>query len=646
VTLGHYEQDNNLDNGPEAIEWIVLDVQEGKSLLISKYSLDAYNYADSRGLTEWKHCSLRRWLSETFFKEALSQAEQSMICISEIDNRLQNGTVSGSITNDTIFLISDWEAKNYFKSDEARECHATDYAKANGLVVNEKNICGWWLRTSDPERNTAGVVFRQGQVSSVQAFNSLGKFKYNNTIGIRPALWIDLEKIEEKLENEKTKATIVSEWEDYRTVGKTVTLGRYEQDNNPDNGLEAIEWTVLDVQDGKSLLISRYILDCKSFNDKTTQQYTWDKSGSRKWLNNDYLNEAFSNAEQKLLQEALLENAIEDSGKQIKGGSDTKDRVFLLSKSEVLQYFPGNEDRVCTATERAINQGLSTGKNGSGWWLRAPGYVDSSAYWNKYIPMRCIDDQGCLVYRTSSKLSGVRPAIWINLGAVDDVVSEAAIQKTWELLHKKGSTITFGRYEQDNSLDNGQEPIEWTVLDVQDGKALLISKYGLDSQPYSKSRQNTTWEWSNLRSWLNGEFLTKAFQSDEQKTILKGFIDNSRQQQIQDDISGGNDTYDRLFVLSYGEAVRYFAGDDNRSCKATDYAISQGAAINAENNCWWWLRSPAGSQTGALAQGGNMMEAITVLGDGSFTISSVNMEGRAVRPALWIDLNSDYFSID
>ena len=40
-----------------------------------------------------------------------------------------------------------------------------------------------------------------------------------------------------------------------------------------------------------------------------------------------------------------------------------------------------------------------------------------------------------------------------------------------------GDIITFGHYEQDNNLDNGAEPIEWIVLDVQDGKALLLSKY-------------------------------------------------------------------------------------------------------------------------------------------------------------------------
>ena len=33
VTFGRYEHDGNEENGPEEIEWIVLDVQDGKVLL-------------------------------------------------------------------------------------------------------------------------------------------------------------------------------------------------------------------------------------------------------------------------------------------------------------------------------------------------------------------------------------------------------------------------------------------------------------------------------------------------------------------------------------------------------------------------------------------------------------------------------------
>ena len=49
-----------------------------------------------------------------------------------------------------------------------------------------------------------------------------------------------------------------------------------------------------------------------------------------------------------------------------------------------------------------------------------------------------------------------------------------------------GDIVTFGRYEQDNNLDNGPEEIDWIVLDIQGDKALLLSKYGLDAKQYNR----------------------------------------------------------------------------------------------------------------------------------------------------------------
>ncbi|MBP3696995.1 MAG: hypothetical protein J6J45_05560, partial [Clostridia bacterium] len=66
-----------------------------------------------------------------------------------------------------------------------------------------------------------------------------------------------------------------------------------------------------------------------------------------------------------------------------------------------------------------------------------------------------------------------------------------------------GDYITFGSYEQDNDLSNGKEPIEWLVLDKQDGKVLVISKYALDAKPYNDEYVDVTWETCTLRSWLN-----------------------------------------------------------------------------------------------------------------------------------------------
>lgn len=82
-----------------------------------------------------------------------------------------------------------------------------------------------------------------------------------------------------------------------------------------------------------------------------------------------------------------------------------------------------------------------------------------------------------------------------------------------------GDIMTYGHYEQGNDLDNGLEPVEWTMLDVQDGWALLLSRYALDAKPYHEAREDDTWKsygvvyWDTctLRAWLNGEFLEATF---------------------------------------------------------------------------------------------------------------------------------------
>ena len=81
VRYGHYEQDNDLNNGKEEIEWVVLAVLDRKSLLISKYGLDARPYNLSFKAIKWETCSLRRWLNNDFFKTAFTLKEQSAITL-------------------------------------------------------------------------------------------------------------------------------------------------------------------------------------------------------------------------------------------------------------------------------------------------------------------------------------------------------------------------------------------------------------------------------------------------------------------------------------------------------------------------------------------------------------------------------------
>ena len=83
---------------------------------------------------------------------------------------------------------------------------------------------------------------------------------------------------------------------------------------------------------------------------------------------------------------------------------------------------------------------------------------------------------------------------------------------------KPGDIVIFGSYEQDNDESNGTEDIEWLVLDNTDGKLLVISKDILNYMRYSET--TTVWEYSDLRTWLNGEFYDLAFSDDEKSSIV------------------------------------------------------------------------------------------------------------------------------
>ena len=213
---------------------------------------------------------------------------------------------------------------------------------------------------------------------------------------------------------------------------------------------------------------------------------------------------------------------------------------------------------------------------------------------------------------------------------------------------KTGSIVTFGTYPQTKE-GTDQTPIEWIVLEYDEAnhRALLLSRYGLDAVPYNTEIKDITWEECTLRAWLNGEFLNKAFSTEEQSAILVTNVDNSKSQGYSEwDTDGGNNTQDRIFLLSYTEANQYLGvtPDDRDNTRArvapTAYAVAQGAyadsnsqTVDGEPAGWWWLRSPGYFQ----------FFAAYVKYDGSLYHDYVDYDRGVVRPAFWLNLESDIF---
>ena len=190
-------------------------------------------------------------------------------------------------------------------------------------------------------------------------------------------------------------------------VGDIVEFGSYEQDNDTSNGKEAITWKVQAKENGKTLLISEYALDCKQY-DKGFDAVTWETSSIRKWLNGEFMQVAFSKSEQKLITKITVKNPNNNEF-GTKGGKNTQDKIFLPSIAEAEKYFASDEARACAPTAYAVANGAWKRDNESClWWLRSPG--DTQTYATVVRTDGWVDVFGTAACDSSA----VRPALWVN----------------------------------------------------------------------------------------------------------------------------------------------------------------------------------------------------------------------------------------
>lgn len=202
-----------------------------------------------------------------------------------------------------------------------------------------------------------------------------------------------------------------------------------------------------------------------------------------------------------------------------------------------------------------------------------------------------------------------------------------------------GESVTFGSYEQDNDGGNGSAPIEWVVLDHQDGRTLLLSRYGLDSMWYNTDSVEVTWEESSLRRWLNTDFYNTAFDDTEKNLIVQVTNENPDGTTFWESVgrtvessNGGNNTQDNVFLLSLYEAQEYLGltADANPDCicTTTAYAGSQDT-YSPGGKCWWWLRTP-GSESCHVAVVNDSGKALSEF------VYHEYKQPLAVRPAIWV----------
>lgn len=211
------------------------------------------------------------------------------------------------------------------------------------------------------------------------------------------------------------------------------------------------------------------------------------------------------------------------------------------------------------------------------------------------------------------------------------------------------------------------EPIKWRVLNVSNKETLLLADKALDVQKYNTEDTYITWENSTIRSWLNGygpssnkqeidffhnNFINIAFNEEEQEAIINTNIENSNN--LSYGIDGGNDTSDKIFLLSesevyntqsaksYGFVPNNNTYDNARRCASSTYAKAMGTYIDNVNSagfgkCWWWLRSPGYHSNNAVE--------VFYYGCVDNTGVSVNRSDFGIRPAINLNINyTDFWS--
>ena len=193
-----------------------------------------------------------------------------------------------------------------------------------------------------------------------------------------------------------------------------------------------------------------------------------------------------------------------------------------------------------------------------------------------------------------------------------------------------GSRLQFGNYPFET--DGTEKPIEWIVLAKDGGKTLLLSRYLLDRVPYNDKSENVSWENCFIRKWLNEEFISKAFNDEENGRIQISNVQNNPNPDYS--TPGGNATSDKVFLLSIEECEKYFKNNKDRVAFPTPYAVKKGAASEEDfgGADWQWLRSP----------GKNPKMAAIVQLDGKIHSHGfiVEQDQAAARPAIWVEISN------
>lgn len=469
---------------------------------------------------------------------------------------------------------------------------------------------------------------------------------------------------------------------DGATTWDCIYFGNYWQNDTNGDGLvdkndakQPIKWRILFIDGNDALLLADQSLDCQKYSETSTN-CQWETCSIRSWLNFNFIKSAFDSEEVSMIRNTNVINSVNGYEKH------TSDKVYLLSAEEMTNPLYGflldsgkSAGRTVRSTEYAKAVGGNTDssdKENDTWWLRSlySDYATNTVH---------VDRNGQIVREgaVGNVSKAVRPAMHIKLSSAStwsyagtvisdeggsETISPGASSTPSELnsptIDSNGTTtwdcVYFGNYWQNDTNGDGKadkydarSPIKWRVLSVNGNDAFLLADMNLE---VVSGNTGTIWETCEVRSWLNGYnadkntegedyrgngFINNAFTSEEQSAIQITSVVNSDNAEYG--TSGGNNTTDRIYLLSMDEAanpVYGFSSDpdqnaENRKANNTRYVNNQVGS----SSCMWRLRSPGNTKAAYVDDDGEIFWDFT-------HVTGEIYRGMKIRPALHLDLSA------
>ena len=663
ILFGNYEKLGE-------IEWIVLENNDNKVLLLSKYIITYKRFNRNGAKCKYESSDLFEWANNAFINNAFNKKEQLLL-----------NNDSGKIVK----LIDSSILNKYFKNSGKI---ATNKLIANSKLLNKdnyslirrfnssyfygRNIGKYWISEIGDSEYLSEYIDENGSIDEFGDFVDSEK-------GFRPIIELNFNNINKyaNIERQVKESKSISDYDSFSGTlpFDTVVFGKYEQDNNFDNGPEDIEWMILKKEDDKVKLMSKYIIDRQPYYAEGQAEVKYEESYFRQWLNDKFYNSAFSDKEKEIIIDSEYKNNFDKVlpyGKVkwegiVINGTPSIDTYMTKYVSDGIDRF----DYETTIEERYLfESSISDGKR----FVRPCISI-------KVEGLKSVNDEKFYEKRHNIFFDVVNRKINRNIYNLEDIEKARLVTEYDNVTNVElFDTVVFGSYEQDGDAGNGKEGIEWIVVDRDNEKALLLSKYILDNISFHSEKKQIYWGQSTARTWCNRYFIDEAIGNDGDlliKTKIKNLY--SPIYELGTELSN-EDTEDRAFFMGLYEARKYFditsniepynvkiatspteCADIDRKYEAKRYIKDKTYYDWSRQNDLYWLRT---NGEGSWAWGGNDynfgIRNSCIFADGKVGFSGTSyysgsdwrgdmgtaneyqadFEVRGVRPMVWIDISN------